>query len=264
MITIKTKEEVAVMHLGGRYLKSVIDSLGEKISAGISGKDLEKMADKMIEESGGRSNFKGQDGFPSCLCFSVNEEIVHGTPDNRVLKDGDIVTIDIGIFFPLNVFLKGEIDYSKYPNLRKGFNTDMARTYIVGDVDFEIKRLVKANKKALKRGISHVKPGNTFGQIGEAIERFSEKQGFNVVKDLCGHGIGAQLHEDPDVLNYGKKKYGETMKEGMVFCIEPMLSLGSDNIKKRGTAYVTSDNSLNAHFEDMVAVTKNGVVVLTD
>ena len=264
MITIKTKKEVEVMHMGGRYLKSVIDSLGQKISAGLSGVEIEEMAEKMIKESGGKSNFKGQDGFPSCLCFSINEEIVHGVPDERVLKDGDIVTIDIGIFFPLNVFLKGDIDYSKYPNLKKGFNTDMARTYIIGEVDSEVKRLVRANKKALKRGISRVGPGNTFGQVGEAIERFSDKQGFGVIKNLCGHGIGAKLHEDPDVLNYGRKKDGEMMEEGMVFCIEPMLSLGSDEIKKKGTAYVTADDSLSAHFEDMVAVTKSGVVVLTE
>lgn len=264
MITIKTKEEIEVMKEGGKYLKFVVDSLGEKLDIGVKDTEIEKLAEKMIEESGGKANFKGQDGFPSCLCFSINEEIVHGVPSKRILKSGDIVTIDIGIFFPLNVFLKGDIDYKKYPNLKDGFNTDMARTYIIGDADLEIKRLVKANKKALKRGISHVKEGNTFGQIGEAIERFSEKQGFNVIKNLCGHGIGSKLHEDPDVLNYGKRKYGPVMKEGMVFCIEPMLSMGSDEIKKRGTSYITEDNSLCAHFEDMVAVTKNGFILLTE
>ncbi|MDD4074167.1 MAG: type I methionyl aminopeptidase [Candidatus Pacebacteria bacterium] len=263
MITIKTKEEIELMAKGGKILKSVIDKLGKYITVGISGKDIEKIADKLIEETGGIANFKGQDGFPSCLCFSINEEIVHGTPDERVLKNGDIVTLDIGIFFPLNVFLEGSIDYKKYPNLKNGFHTDMARTYIVGEADFEIQRLVKANKKALKRGISQVKAGNKFGQIGSEIEKFATKEGYNVIKDLCGHGIGSNLHEDPDVLNYGDKKWGEIMKEGMVFCIEPMLSLGSDEIIKKGTSYVTEDNSLTAHFEDMVAVTKNGVIILT-
>jgi len=263
MITIKTKEEVELMAKGGKILKSIINKLGEHIAIGVSGRDIEKIADKLIEETGGTANFKGQDGFPSCLCFSINEEIVHGTPGERVLKNGDIVTLDIGIFFPLNVFLKGDIDYKKYPNLKNGFHTDMARTYIAGEADFEIQRLVKANKKALKRGISQVKAGNRFGQIGEEMEKFSTREGYNVIKDLCGHGIGSNLHEDPDVLNYGDKKYGEIMKEGMVFCIEPMLSMGNDEIQKRGTAYITEDKSLNAHFEDMVAVTKKGAIILT-
>ncbi|MFA5228577.1 MAG: type I methionyl aminopeptidase [Candidatus Paceibacterota bacterium] len=264
MITIKTKEEIDLMHKGGRLLKSAIDKLGEKINIGTSGKDIEIEAEKLIKEVGGTPNFRGQDGFPSCLCFSVNEEIVHGVPSERKLKDGDIVTLDLGIFFQINTFLKGDIDYRKYPNLKNGFHTDMARTYIVGNVNEELKRLLKINEKALRKGISKVRPGIKTGEIGEAIEKFALREGYNVIKNLCGHGIGAKLHEDPDILHYGNKKYGEILKEGMVFCIEPMLSLGSDEILKRGMAYITDDNSLNAHFEDMVAVTKNGVIVLTD
>ncbi len=263
MITIKTKEEIEVMGKGGKILKTIVDELGKHVAVGVSGLEMEAMAEKMIKENGGEFNFKGQNGFPSCLCFSINEEIVHGIPDKRILKDGDIVTLDLGIFFPLEKFVK-EIDESKYPNLRKGFHTDMARTYLVGNVDPEIQRLVKATKKALKRGISQVKPGNTFGQLGEAIQKFSESQGFEPIRNLCGHGIGADLHEDPDVLNYGKKSWGDIIEEGMVFCIEPMLSIGDYDIKRRGMAYITADNSLTAHFEDMVAVTKGGVVVLTN
>lgn len=264
MITIKTKEEIDLMHKGGRILKSTIDELGKKIDVGISGKDIENEAEKLIEKTGGVPNFRGQDGFPSCLCFSINEEIVHGVPSERKLKDGDIVTIDLGIFFQINNFLKGDIDYKKYPNLKNGFHTDMARTYTVGNVNEEVERLIKTNKKALKRGISKVKAGVKTGEIGEAIEKFALREGYSVVKNLCGHGIGAKLHEDPEILHYGSKKYGDLLKEGMVFCIEPMLSMGSDEIFKRGMAYVTDDNSLSAHFEDMVAVTKNGVIVLTD
>lgn len=263
MITIKTKEEIEVMAKGAKILKSVVDQLGSHVAVGVSGLEMEKMAEDMIKENGGEFSFKGQGGFPSCLCFSINEEIVHGIPDKRVLKNGDIVTLDLGIFFPLSKFVS-EIDESKYPNLKKGFHTDMARTYIVGDVDMEVQRLVKATKKALKRGISKVRVGNSFGELGEAICKFAEQQGFSAVRNLCGHGIGAELHEDPDVLNYGKKSWGDLMEEGMVFCIEPMLSMGSYNIKKRGMAYVTTDNSLTAHFEDMVVVTKDGVRVLTD
>lgn len=264
MISIKTKEEIEVMGKGGKILKSIVDALGEKVAVGVTGEEMEKLAEKMIEESGGKSNFKGQDGFPSCLCFSINEEIVHGVPGKRVLKNGDLVTIDLGIFFPLDKFVE-KIDEKKYPNLKNGFHTDMARTYIVGEAGLEVQRLVKASKKALKRGISAVKPGNTFGELGLGIQKFAESQGFKVIRDLCGHGIGAELHEDPDVLNYGKKDWGDVMEEGMVFCIEPMLSMGSHKIKKsKGITYITEDRSLNAHFEDMVAVTAGGVLVLTE
>lgn len=264
MITIKTKEEIDLMHKGGRILKSTIDELSKKIGIGVSGKDIEIEAERLIKKTGGVPNFRGQDGFPSCLCFSINEEIVHGVPSDRKLKDGDIVTIDLGIFFQISIFLKGNIDYRKYPNLKNGFHTDMARTYAVSNVNEEVKRLLNINKKALKRGISKVKPGVKTGEIGEAIEKFANREGYKVIKNLCGHGIGANLHEDPDILNYGSKKYGEILKEGMVFCIEPMLSLGSDEIVKKGMSYITDDNSLSAHFEDMVAVTSKGAIILTD
>jgi methionyl aminopeptidase len=159
MITIKTKEEIDLMHKGGRILKSTIDELSKKIDIGVSGKDIEIEAERLIKKTGGVPNFRGQDGFPSCLCFSINEEIVHGVPTDRKLKDGDIVTIDLGIFFQISTFLKGSIDYRKYPNLKNGFHTDMARTYAVSNVNEEVKRLLNINKKALKRGISKVKPG---------------------------------------------------------------------------------------------------------
>lgn len=263
MITIKTKEEIEAMAEGGSILSSIVDALGEKLAPGVKGVEIEKLAEQMIRESGGESNFKGQDGFPSVLCFSINEEIVHGLPDERVLKSGDIVTIDLGIFFPLNKFILN-IDEKKYPNLKNGFHTDMARTYVVGEGSPEAQRLVKASKKVLKRGISAVKPGNTFGELGAEIQKFAESQGFGVIRDLCGHGIGAELHEDPDVLNYGEKNCGDVMEEGMVFCIEPMLSMGDYKVKKsKGITYVTEDGFLSAHFEDMVAVTVNGVLVLT-
>jgi len=263
MITIKTKEEIEVMAKGGKILSSIVDVLGSKLGVGVKGTDIEKLAEELIKESGGESNFKGQDGFPSVLCFSVNEEVVHGLPGKRVLKNGDIVTIDLGIFFPLEKFVEN-IDLKKYPNLKKGFHTDMARTYMVGEANPEVQRLVKASKKALKRGISKVKAGNTFGELGAEIQKFAESQGFSVVRDLCGHGIGAELHEDPDVLNYGKKNWGDIMEEGMVFCIEPMLTMGSFKVKRsEGITYVTEDGSMSAHFEDMVAVTAEGVVVLT-
>ena len=264
MIAIKTQEEIKVMRQGGIILASILDSLGAMVKPGVRAEEFEHTAERMILATGGKCNFKEQDGFPSCLCFSVNEEIVHGTPRGKVLKDGDIVSLDIGIFFPLKVLLKDQIDFKNYPNLKNGFHTDMARTYLVGEVDPEIQRLVRVTKKALKRGIKKCKPGITFGDLGETIQRYIESQSFGLVRDLCGHGIGKNLHEDPEVPNYGQRHAGEKLKPGMVFCIEPMLTMGGGKIKRRNSAFITEDNSMAAHFEDMVAITKDGVIVLTE
>ncbi|MFA5087225.1 MAG: type I methionyl aminopeptidase [Candidatus Paceibacterota bacterium] len=264
MISIKTAEEIRVMRLGGRKLAEIIDFLGNMVKPGAKAEEFERVAEKMISAAGGKCNFKEQDGFPSCLCFSVNDEIVHGLPKNKTLKEGDIVSLDLGMFFSLNVFLKDKIDLKEYPNLKDGFHTDMARTYLVGEVDLEVQRLARSTKKALKRGIKKCKPGVTFGDLGETIQRYIESQNFGIVRDLCGHGIGKNLHEDPEVLNYGQRHSGEKLKPGMVFCIEPMLTMGGIKIKKRNFAYVTEDGSRAAHFEDMVAITSDGVIVLTD
>ncbi|MDD3292945.1 MAG: type I methionyl aminopeptidase [Candidatus Pacebacteria bacterium] len=265
MIAIKTKEEIQVMKQGGMILANVMDELEREVKIGVSGDYLEKKAQELITKAGGKCNFKGQDGFPSCLCFSINQEIVHGLP-NKIAKDGDILSLDLGIFFPLSKFISGKIDEKKYPNLKNGLHTDMARTFLIGEVDLEIQRLVRVTKKALKRGIKKVRPGVTFGDIGETIERYVVKQGFDVVRELCGHGIGKDLHEEPDVLNFGERHSGSVLKEGMVFCIEPMVSIGDTRIKKGkdGYSYITKDNSFCAHFEHMIAVTKDGSVILTE
>lgn len=264
MISIKTAEEIEVMRLGGRKLAGIMDFLGNMVKPGAKAEEFENAAEKMIRATGGKCNFKDRDGFPSCLCFSVNDEIVHGVPKGKLLKEGDIVSLDLGIFFPLQVFLKGKIDVKKYPNLRNGFHTDMARTYLAGEVDPEVQRLARVTKKALKRGIKKSKPGVTFGDLGETIQRYCDSQNFGIVRDLCGHGIGKDLHEDPEVLNYGQRHTGEKLREGMVFCIEPMFTIAGTKIKKRGSAYVTEDGSRAAHFEDMVAIVKGGAIVLTE
>jgi len=265
MIPIKTKEEIEVMRKGGMILKSIMDELEKDVKEGIEGSYLEKKAQGLISKAGGKCSFKNQDGFPSCICFSINEEIVHGVP-NKTAKNGDILSLDLGIYFPLNKFVSGAIDFKNYPNLRDGFHTDMARTFLIGEVDLEVQRLVRVTKKALKRGIKKVRPGITFGDLGETIERYVTKQGFDVIRELCGHGIGRNLHEAPDVLNFGERHSKETIKEGMVFCIEPMVSMGDVKIKKGkdNHSYITKDGSLCAHFEHMIAVTKNGSIVLTE
>jgi methionyl aminopeptidase len=265
MIPIKTKQEIQAMKKGGMILANIMDELEREIKVGIEGNYLEKKAQGLIAKAGGKCSFKGQDGFPSCLCFSINDEIVHGIP-NKTAKDGDILSLDLGIFFPLEKFVSGKINNQEYPNLRNGFHTDMAKTFLIGEVDVETQRLVRVTKKSLKRGIKKVRPGVTFGDIGETIERYVAKQGFDVVRELCGHGIGRDLHEKPDVLNFGERHSKEIVKEGMVFCIEPMVCVGDSRIKKGkdGYSFITKDNSLCAHFEHMVAVTKDGAITLTE
>jgi len=254
MIEIKTSQEIEIMAEGGKILAKIMKELKKRIKPGITTMDVEKLAESLILKSGGKCSFKGyksKDGesvrpYPFCLCTSVNEEIVHVPPSTRVLKEGDILKIDIGMFY-------------------KGFHTDMAITVPIGKVSFEAQRLIRVTKKALKLAIKKVRPGNTFGDIGNTIQRYVESQGFNVVRELCGHGIGRELHEDPQILNYGKRKSGEKIKEGMVFCIEPMVTAGDWHLKrtKDGFGYQTVDGSLTAHFEHTIAVTKKGAKVLT-
>jgi methionyl aminopeptidase len=257
MIFLKSPAEIEIMAEGGKILAKILKELEKKVKPGITTKELDGFAESLILKSGGECSFKGYEGFPNCLCTSINEEIVHGLPSDRILKEGDIISLDLGIFF-------------------KGFHSDMATTVPVlnpsagrtrvGKVSPEILRLIQVTKKALKRGIKKSRIGNTFGDIGNTIQRYVESQGFNVIRDLCGHGIGRELHEDPEVLNFGKRHTGEKIREGMVFCIEPMVSMGDYKIKKskNGYTWLTADDSLSAHFEHMVAVTKNGCQVLTE
>ena len=262
MIKIKSPEEIKIMAEGGKILASIMKELEKKVRPGITTKELDRLAESLIScppkpwaaEDKIRCSFKGYkstDGetvrpYPFCLCTSIDEEIVHGVPSNRVLKEGDIISLDLGIFY-------------------NGFHTDMAITVPVGKISPEAQRLIRVTKKALKRGIKKSRIGNTFGDIGNTIQRYVESQGFNVVRELCGHGIGRELHEDPKILNYGKRRTGEEIKEGMVFCIEPMVTVGDWHIKrsKNGYGYETIDNFLSAHFEHTIAITKEGPQILT-
>jgi len=253
MISIKTKEEIEILAEGGKILAKIMKELEKRVKPGITTKELDRLAESLILKSGGKCSFKGYKDngysaipYPACLCTSINEEIVHVAPSERKLKEGDIVSLDLGIFF-------------------KGFHTDMAITVPVGKISPEAQRLIRVTKKALKRGIKKVRPGNTFGDIGNTIQRYVESQGFNVVRDLCGHGIGRELHEDPKILNYGKRRTGQEIKDGMVICLEPMVTMGDWYIKrtKNGFGYETQDGSLSAHFEHTIAVIKEGCRILT-
>jgi methionyl aminopeptidase len=246
MIPIKLKEEITIMAEGGKILARTLKELEKKVKPGITTKELDELAEELIFKSGGEPNFKGHEGFPATLCTSINEELVHVVPSQRKLKEGDILSLDIGM---------------KY----RGYHSDMAVTLPVGKISLEAQRLIRVTKKALKRGIKKVRPGNTFGDIGNTIQRYVESQGFNVVRDLCGHGIGRELHEEPKILNYGKRHTGPEIREGMVFCLEPMVTAGDWKLKKSedGYGFEPKDGSLSCHFEHMMAVTKNGVKVLT-
>ncbi len=247
MISIKSPKEIAVMAEGGKILAKIMKELKNRIKPGVATKDLNKVAQDLIFKYSTKPAFKGYEKFPAVLCTSINKVIVHGVPSDYKLKEGDIISLDLGI-------------------LHKNFYSDMAITVPVGKVAPEAQRLIRITKKALKRGIKKVRPGNTIGDIGNTIQRYVESQGFNVVRDLCGHGIGRKLHEDPQILNYGKRHTGPKIKQGMVFCIEPMVTMGDYEIKKSkdGFGLETKDGSLSAHFEHTIAVTKTGYEVLTN
>ncbi len=234
------------MREGGKILARILDQILLKIKAGAAAEELDKAAKALILQSGAKVAFEGYQGFPAALCVSINEEVVHGVPSSRILKEGDIVTIDIGLVW-------------------KGFYVDMARTVPVGQASPEALRLIRVAKKALRLGIKKVHPGATVGDIGNTIQRFVESQKFQIVRDLCGHGIGKDLHEDPLILNYGERHTGTELKEGMAICIEPMITMGDWHVKQAidGFVFTTVDNSLAAHFEDTIAVTENGCEVLT-
>jgi methionyl aminopeptidase len=266
MIPIKTTNEIKIMAEGGKILAKIMKKLKSMVKPGITTNDLEKIAENLILQAGAKSSFKGYEGpsgeyigkpYPSCLCTSVNEQIVHAIPSSRQLKEGDIISLDSGLFWG-------------------GYHVDMAITVPVGEISLEVQRLIWATKKALKRALKKVRPGNTFGDAANAIQKHIESQRFDINRDFGGHGIGKKLHEEPEVLNYGKRKTGPKFVEGMVFCFEPMASLGNTCLSGRisplagktkkcpdGYGYQTADNSLSAHFEHTVAVTKNGCQVLT-
>ena len=246
MITMKSEEEIQIMAVNGKILASIMEELEKKAKPGISTEELDRVAETLILNSKGTSSFKGYDSYPKTLCTSINEEIVHGVPGPRILKEGDIISLDIGM-------------------KRNGFHVDMAVTVGVGKISPQAQRLIWVTKKALKRGIKKIKSGNTLGDVGNTIQRYVEDQGLGVVRELCGHGIGHELHEDPQILNYGKRHAGAVIQEGMVFCLEPMITIGDWRIEEMpdGFCHKTADNSLSAHFEHTIAVTKDGPLILT-
>lgn len=246
MISIKSKREIELMEIAGKIVYETHQHIKPLIKPGVSLLEIDSVAEKFIISKGAKPSFKGYDGFPNATCISVNEEVVHGIPSQRKLKKGDIVSIDIGADF-------------------KGYHGDSAWSYAVGNVSSDIKYLMEHTEKALFEGINKVRPGAKIGDISSAIEEYANSHNLGIVRELCGHGVGNCLHEDPEVPNYGIKNTGPILKEGMVIAIEPMLNLGADDIiiEDNNWTITTLDNKPSAHFEHTVLVTKDGYQILT-
>ena len=246
MITIKSKREIELLKNAGNIVYQTHQYLKPYIKEGITTKELDKLAEDFIRSKDATPSFKGYEGFLSTLCTSINSEVVHGFPSDRKLKNGDIISIDIGACY-------------------KGYHGDSAWTYTVGEVDEKTKQLLEDTEKSLFVGLEQVKPGNRIGDIGYAIEQYARKHNLGVVRELCGHGVGTSVHEDPEVPNYGIPNTGPRLKEGMVIAVEPMLTLGSPKVFLHDNDWTvdTQDGSLSAHFEHTVVVTKDGYQILT-
>ena len=246
MITIKSKREIELLKIAGNIVYQTHQYLKPLIKEGITTNELDKLAEDFIRSKDATPSFKGYEGFPSTLCTSINSEVVHGFPSDRKLKNGDIISIDIGACY-------------------KGYHGDSAWTYTVGEVDEKTKQLLEDTEKSLFIGLEQVKPGNRIGDIGYAIEQYARKHNLGVVRELCGHGVGTSVHEDPEVPNYGIPNTGPRLKEGMVIAVEPMLTLGSPKVFLHDNDWTvdTQDGSLSAHFEHTVVVTKDGYQILT-
>lgn len=247
-IMIKTPQEIEKMRRSGKVVREVLEHVRSFVKAGATTLDLENAAEQKMIELDAKPAFKGYRGYPCVLCTSVNEEVVHGIPSaKRVLKDGDIVSIDCGVV----------ID---------GYYGDSAITVPVGErVNPKAQRLLEVTQASLENAIREVKPGATLGDIGAAVQEVVEADGFSVVREFVGHGIGTRMHEDPQVPNYGRRGQGTKLREGMVIAIEPMVNAGKAGVQvlSDGWTAVTEDGSLSAHFEHTVAVTAEGGVVLT-
>jgi methionyl aminopeptidase len=247
VISIKSQENIAMMKRSGAILASIINELKAIVRPGIITKELDDLAAQLILQNKVQPAFLGYGGFPANVCVSINEEIVHGIPSQRELKEGDLLSIDMGVIY-------------------EGWYSDSAITMIVDkNDDQEIKKLINVTKEALAIGIKQAQVGNHIGAISHAIQSFVELHGYGIVRELVGHGIGRELHEDPHVPNFGSGGEGPQLKEGMVIAIEPMITMGDPKIELApdGFTYKTKDNSLSAHFEHTIAITKNGPEILT-
>ncbi len=246
MINIKSKREIDLLKEAGRLTYLTHCEVKKHIKPGITTNELDRIAEEFIIKNGCIPSFKNYNGFPKSICTSINDEVVHGIPSNRKLKEGDIISVDIGVCY-------------------KGYHGDSAWTYPVGTISKEKEYLLEHTKNSLFCGLSKIKPGNRLGDVCSAIGTYAKEHNLGIVRELVGHGVGAKLHEDPEIPNYGTSGTGPVLKEGMVLAIEPMLNLGSDDVVMLDDEWtiVTEDESPSAHFEHTIVITKDGYEILT-
>ena len=247
MIIIKTDTEIQKMRDAGRITALARQLAGEHVREGVTTKFIDRKVKEFIVSHGAKPSFLGLYGFPASACISVNEEVIHGIPsDERVLKYGDIVSVDVGAFY-------------------KGYHGDCAATFVVGDTDDESKRLIEVTRQSFFEGIKFAVDGNRVGDISAAVQAYVEKNGFSVVRDFVGHGVGKDLHENPDVPNYGKPGRGPRLQTGMTIAVEPLVNAGTWRVKTLSNDWtvVTIDGKRSAHYENTIAITENGVEILT-
>lgn len=246
MIVLKTPKEIAVMQEANQIVAEVLEALKQKAEAGVTTKELDDLAEQLAKKRKVECAFKGYRGYAHCLCASLNEVIVHGIPSACELQDGDILSLDFGVFY-------------------KGYYGDAAITFPIGQVDRKAERLMETTKDCLRKAIEQMVEGNRVSDISVAIQSHAESNGYSVVRDFVGHGIGRQLHEDPQVPNYGSSGTGVRLKNGMVLAVEPMVNEGDWRIQilDDGWTAVTKDRTLSAHFEHSVAITENGPLILS-
>lgn len=246
MISLKSKREIEIMREAARRLKIVFQELKQSIRAGMTTLEIDQRAERLIEAQKAKPAFKGYRGYPASVCTSVNEEVVHGIPSKRKLKEGDLLSIDIGL-------------------IHDGYVSDAARTWTIGPVSEEAVELIEATRRALYIGMDQMKPGNRIGDLSHAIQNYVETQGFSVIRDFVGHGIGREMHEEPQVPNFGKPGRGPRLEVGLVLALEPMVAAGGWEVDILEDAWtvVTRDHQLAAHYEDTIALTEHGPENLT-
>lgn len=248
MVVLKTSREIELMREAGRISAMALRLVGENVKPGVSTYELDKIAYDYIISQNAKPGFLNYNGFPASACISINNQVIHGIPSKKtILKSGDIVSVDLGAVY-------------------EGYNGDNAATFACGDVSPEAKRLMEVTQESLYEGIKRAVPGGRLGDISSAIQEYVEARGYSVVREFVGHGVGARLHEDPEVPNFGRKGHGVRLVPGMTLAIEPMINLGKPGVRtlKDGWTVETLDGSLSAHFEHSIAITKNGPIILTD
>lgn len=246
MITVKSPREIDIMRKAGRITADALSLMCDMVKPGMTTRQLDKIGHEYIVKQNATPSFLGYGGFPACCCISVNEQVIHGIPGDRVLKEGDIVSVDCGSIF-------------------NGYHSDAARTFAVGSISAENQLLIDVTEQSFFEGMKGIKAGSRLGDIGGAIQEFVESKGFSVVRQYVGHGIGRNLHEDPAIPNYGKRGTGVRLKAGMMLAVEPMVNAGVYDVKVLADEWtvVTLDGKSSAHYENTVLITENGVEILT-